>query len=235
MSSSKQNLLHSYRQADEMEASGGEGVIFTALIHDAQIAMCDGFLIMNYLVELADFEGCLVAGVIQADRELFRRCLFLFHRRPSGCLQKGFLSYLRQLDYNEAILRIKVILTGLVNHPQIAVFGGNLVRQNLVYLAKLQVFPIFVVNAEDKLWRVLFSVHTACSIKVAFDLHLLLADSVGFVPVKFHSPHSAILKPDVTDAFQLTPPPFAKLFLQSRQVTNLVAGSDCFDGRDFTN
>jgi len=58
---------------------------------------------------------------------------------------------------------------------------------------------------------------------------------MGFVPVKFYSPHLTILEQDVGNTFPLAPTPFPKLFLQSRQIANSAADSDGLNFRNFTD
>src|SRR4030042_2027360 len=66
-------------------------------------------------------------------------------RDPQGLLGLG-----RQFDENEIGRWIEVVLSGLVDHPQIPLPLRILIRDNHVDLALLQVLAVLVLDAQGK-------------------------------------------------------------------------------------
>jgi len=58
------------------------------------------------------------------------------------------LGFAGDLDKDKIGLRIKIILTGIVNHPEIAIFFSLGIGKDLINFTLLQVFTIPILYSE---------------------------------------------------------------------------------------
>jgi hypothetical protein len=140
---------------------------------------------------------------------------------------KGIFSFCRQLNENEIGCRIKIILAGFIDDPEVTLLHGIVIGKNDVYLPLLKVLAVLVLNAQREAPVGMWLCHR--SIQESLDFHLLAAEAVCFIPVQFSQTHVSVLQTHPGNALQLSPSSRSELPSQSHDIVDIAANGNHLD------
>ena len=122
---------------------------------------------------------------------------------------------------------VEIVGAGFVDDTEIAFLGGLVVGNDQVDLTLLQIGAVLVLDAEGELCIGIRLGHG--SIQKSLDLHLLAADTVGFVPMKLGTTYVSAFGSDRGDAFELAPPAGTELASETHDIVDIATYGNHFD------
>ncbi len=127
----------------------------------------------------------------------------------------------RYLQWEETLRRIRVVLTALVDHANISMFGGLLVRYHWVQFPDLERRGVSsVIDANSELCcSSCFDSHASIKQR-ELQFEFLTSDPMRLVPMDLCCVNRAIYETNCRNASQFSPAPLAIDPLQSPAITN---------------